>query len=627
MKRTRLLILALALTFLLPAFMGRAEEEKPLVVASVTKMNGNFTTNMWGNNTSDVDMRLLLHGLPLVYKDVRQEAHAINQSVVRAFSERGEADGGRTLTITLQPYLVYNDGSPINARDYVFSILMTASRYIGDIGGSPVVMHFLKGSAEYAEDPTIPFTGVRLLQHDTFELTFTPETAQEGSLLHYLNYQPYPYGIIAPGCDILDDGEGVYIAGPWSAELLKTTLLAPDSGYLTYPKKTSGPYSLVSFDKESGVAELAINRNYFGNPYGVKSTIARLRYEHVQNKDILAKLLAGEVDVVNKVSADEIIREAASQPELSAIDYPREGLAFLGFATERPLVSGEGVRRAIAYSLQVDQIVRDYLGERGKRVYGFYGSDIAGSPEWASLVNSIPRYDLNAEAAVKELEQEGFVYAANGELFSADSGGVRYRLSDFVKPGDSARPESAAPPASITDNPEQVAKLVPLSITIGITPENEAANQVVSQLEQNLPRIGAQLNVTILTMPSLLEHYYRQVERTCDLYFLGSNFMKDFAGNPSGYSPESFDLGNTPSALRDPVMAELTRRIRDAFTAGPAEYRAVWSEYQNHLASVLPVIPLYTNEYADLVAAASGLKDYHPESHWSWAEAIVYAGK
>lgn len=39
----------------------------------------------------------------------------------------------------------------------------------------------------------------------------------------------------------------------------------------------------------------------------------------------------------------------------------------------------------------------------------------------------------------------------------------------------------------------------------------------------------------------------------------------------------------------------------------------------------LPIIPLYTNTYTDLYTASSRLTNYHPDQHWSWAEAIVYA--
>jgi ABC-type transport system substrate-binding protein len=103
------------------------------------------------------------------------------------------------------------------------------------------------------------------------------------------------------------------------------------------------------------------------------------------------------------------------------VDYEREGMAFVSFAAERALVSTAGVRRAIAYSLDEDKLIDDFLGERGTRVYGFYGSKIANDPQWRPYVNRIPRYQLDLSAAIAELEKDGFVYDAAGELYTAQS--------------------------------------------------------------------------------------------------------------------------------------------------------------------------------------------------------------
>ena len=66
-------MLVLALMLILPSAAIAAEAERPLVVASLTQMSGTFTTNMWGNNTADVDMRLLLHSYPAIYENLNQQ--------------------------------------------------------------------------------------------------------------------------------------------------------------------------------------------------------------------------------------------------------------------------------------------------------------------------------------------------------------------------------------------------------------------------------------------------------------------------------------------------------------------------------------------------------------------------
>lgn len=253
------------------------------------------------------------------------------------------------------------------------------------------------------------------------------------------------------------------------------------------------------------------------------------------------------MDLINKVTATSVVRQALAQNGMKHVDYEREGMAFVSFAAERALVSTAGERRAIAYSLDEDKLIDDFLGERGTRVYGFYGSKIANDPQWRPYVNRIPRYQLDLSAAIAELEEDGFVYDAAGELYTAQSEGIRYRLSDYVRPETEEGMAEQSAPESIANKPELVAKLIPLSLTMGVSEDNEAANLIVSQLEQNLPKVGAQFNVMVFPMDVLLEHYYRQTARTCDFYFLGSNFMKDLPATRAATHPNPLTWAIRPT--------------------------------------------------------------------------------
>ena len=74
--------------------------------------------------------------------------------------------------------------------------------------------------------------------------------------LGLLSYVPYPISVIAPGCEVADDGSGAYIRNSdanvtepvFTAELLEKTILDPETGYMSHPSVVSGPYKLVSFD-------------------------------------------------------------------------------------------------------------------------------------------------------------------------------------------------------------------------------------------------------------------------------------------------------------------------------------------------------------------------------------------
>lgn len=590
-------MMVLALMMTLPSAALAAEGGKPLVVASTTQMSGNFTTNMWGNNTSDVDMRLLLHGYPTVYENLDQQ-YEVNEVVLINLTTRDENDGGKTFSFKIKPGLRYNDGSPITAKDYVFSVLLSSSPYIEGLGGSPIVFDYIKGAQDYAQDPTKPFAGVRLLGDMSFSLTITPESFPHANEMIYALVQPYPYQVIVPGSDIKDDGQGAYVSGQWTLDVLMESMLNPETGYLSHPMVTSGPYSLVSYDPLTGRAEMEINPNFQGNPYGQKPTIQRLVYEPIANKDIITKLKNGEVDLINKATARSVTDAAAQDASLQSVEYEREGMAYLLAATEKEVMSTVGVRKAVAYSLDVPTMIDQFIGGKGFRVSGFYGLVTARSPEFRAQINRIPVYNLNQELALQAVVDDGFILNELGEPYDEKAGGIRHR--------------------------QGAAGLIPLSITLGITPDNPAADIVARQLEQNLPKIGAQFNLAMLNMPSLLKQYYRQGERTSDLLFLGSNFMKDFTGNPAGYSAESFDMGNNPAALVDKQLSDLSVSLRRTANNRNA-YVQIWRSYQTRLAEILPIIPLYTNIYTDIYSDLSGLTDYHPENYWSWGEAILYA--
>ena len=78
MMKNRLLALLLALALTLSALPLAALAEKPetteapiaypdeLIVGHPTEMRGDFFTEMFGNNTADIDVRSLIHGYNLV---------------------------------------------------------------------------------------------------------------------------------------------------------------------------------------------------------------------------------------------------------------------------------------------------------------------------------------------------------------------------------------------------------------------------------------------------------------------------------------------------------------------------------------------------------------------------------
>lgn len=54
-----------------------------LIVGHPTITNGDFFTEMFGNNTADIDVRALIHGYNLINWDQNQGTYVLDPSVVR----------------------------------------------------------------------------------------------------------------------------------------------------------------------------------------------------------------------------------------------------------------------------------------------------------------------------------------------------------------------------------------------------------------------------------------------------------------------------------------------------------------------------------------------------------------
>ena len=110
-----------------------------LTVGNTTEMRGDFFTEMWGNSTSDIDVRELLHGCDLVRWDGINGMFTYNPAVVTRCSATESPNGDRTFTFFLKDNLRYSDGSPITAWDYAFSHLLVLSRELEGAGATYIV--------------------------------------------------------------------------------------------------------------------------------------------------------------------------------------------------------------------------------------------------------------------------------------------------------------------------------------------------------------------------------------------------------------------------------------------------------------------------------------------------------
>ena len=473
---------------------GTAPEEEEAVypdelqVGHTTVLKGDFFTEMFGNNTSDIDVRALIHGYNLVNWDQNQGKYLFDRSVVESVLVADDEIGNRTYLIALYDDLYYSDGTPITAWDYAFSLLLMMSPEIEQIGGKIYRAEHILGYEDYIRGVTPYLSGVGVIDEHQLSITldhdFLPYFFETGLLLCV----PYPIHVLAPGCrvyagDLYDMGGGygygVRIGNAdgsteepiYTAELLRKTILDPETGYNSHPAVSSGPYVLTDYDPVKAEAHFRINDNFKGawaystlpenfafdvkkyegvgsgtiqhnshkgpnyfqvmqydadgneDPiYLVKPTIEKIALSLANNDTMAQDLADGKFHLVNKAAYGPTILqcmgtfqypEGEQGPDMSGIkstSYPRIGLAFLTFSYDWDTVHDKEVRQAIAWCMDRDQLTKDYCQGFGVVVDGYYGIE-----QWEYLIVTgqldypvnLLEEDLIARMTDEQLEEMG----------------------------------------------------------------------------------------------------------------------------------------------------------------------------------------------------------------------------
>ena len=652
MKKLLACILALLLALAAPLALAEAEvpNYEELVVGSTTALSGNFFTDMWGNNTSDADVRMLLHGYNLMQWNTELGNYGVDDSVVSGLVVTDRHDGNRTYTIALYEDMVYSDGTPITAYDYAFSILLSVAPEVAAIGGAVNGSDYIVGIEDYKAGLTEILSGVRVLGDYQLSITVKGEYLPFFYELALLDYNPYPIHVIAPGCEVVDEGEGVYIRNipveneeaedvpteeaeeepTFTAELLQETILNPETGYQSHPSVVSGPYVLTSYDAQTRTANFEINKEYKGNSIGQLPQIPRLVFKTVVNETMIADLLSGKVDLLNKCVNAEVLTEGmrlVAENEISVSNYARSGYSFISYACEQDAVASEKVRQAIAHCFDKDTFVADYVRNFGLRVDGYYGIGqwmyqlVEGSlaapveapaetataeelaayeaelAQWDELsLEDMKIYNLDLKAAEQLLVDDGWTLNLEGEAFDAEKDAVRCKKIEE--------------------------ELVALDLSM-IYPEGNTVGTYMEAFVANLAEIGIVLKAEAVPFNDLLKAYYRQTERDCDMIYLATNFNYVFEPSSTFSIEDAYQGENNRTGIVDKKLYELAVDMRKTEPGDVLSYCQKWVAFQEYYSEVLPTVPVYSNVYFDFYTP--NLQEYYVGANASWAQAIVGA--
>lgn len=592
-----------------------------ITVGSVTKVAGQFSTDMFGNNTSDIDIRALLHGYSTVaYTD--DASYTLDETVAQVDVATEDDFGNKVYVFHVNDGLTYNDGTPITAKDYAFSVLLQSAPQMAELGASTSGYWHIQGYDQYASGERNYLSGVRLLDDMTFSLTIRANALPYYYELTYVNVTPYPISVIAPGCTVEDDGDGAYIDGEFTAAVLEKTMLDPETGYCSHPMVTSGPYQLESYNGETGEVVLKANTRYVGNYAGQRPLIETVVLRETTNAQALAELADGTLDIVNKISDSQVIAEGVaqlSQGTLQASNYLRSGLGFLALACEQGPTSQENIRKAISYCLDQDAFVTAFTGTYGQPVYSWYGLGQWMASEYVSTAGEdLNTYEMNLDTATTLVERAGYVYNAEGDAFREGEDTVRYRLLRGTALNEYNALEDPVVEAVQVGNKN----LLPLEIKFARVENNRMCDLVVEQLVPNLEAIGFKVEVVDLSFEDMLAQYYREVPRECNMFALATNFTHVFDPIYTWDGEAQYQGYLNTTGIDSTRLARQAARLRSTTPGDTERYLQRWQQLMTIFNDELPAIPLYSNMYFDFYA--NRVQNYAANAHWSWSAAILY---
>ena len=577
-----------------------------IIIGSTTDLSGEFIP-FFQNGAADNDIYQMTNGYSTVAVTSAGE-FIVDTTVVKDSKVTDNEDGSKTYTWTINSGLVWNDGTPITAKDYVANLLLWSSKLVSDMGANnTIVGMYFKGFADYSSAKTKEFSGVNLISDDTFAVTIDAANLPYFYELGLVSVQPTKLSFYTDDqVTIADDGKGAYLSDNFTLENYEAKINAART---TIPAITCGPYNAVSFNESSKEAVIEVNPKFVGDEEGLKPLIKTIIYKKVTTETALDELKTGSVDLLNGMaSGDEINAglDLVDKGGFAYTSYDRNGYGKLQFVCDFGPTQFVEVRQAVAQLLDRNDFAKAFTGGFGSVVNGPYGPAMWMYQDTKdTLDEKLNAYAYSLDNAVKVLEEGGWVYDKDGKDYTS---GVRYKKLDD-------------------------GTYMPLILEWASSEQNAVSDLLVVKLQNNpdVAAAGIQINQTVMTFTELLSYLYRDGSTdkkysvpTYNMFNLGTGFtpIYDMAATYTS-DPERIKAGDNTNFITD---EELSKLAKDMVLVDPTDKTTFESKFVSFIERwnyLLPDLPLYSNTYHDFYNAK--LKNYNPNGIWDMSYALMKA--
>ncbi len=373
--------------------------------------------------------------------------------------------------------------------------------------------------------------------------------------------------------------------------------------YRFNPDVTSGPYKFVEF--ANSMAKVTINENFKGNAEGKKPTIQNVVVQTVNQKLDLDLALAGTIDIVpGLIEGAKIDKAKENTDKVGTHSFSRNGYGLLNIITDMGATQYQGVRQAIAYSLDRNEFIQTIAGGYGTVVNGAFGvAQFEYLDKGAEFNEKAINYTRNAELANQALDTTPYTFEADGttpwdpakaqEMFNSNKDGFDYFRYDAE--GNQLR-----------------------VIHEGST-NNEVSDLIATQLPDNTKLVGMNYIFNPVDFATLLDHYYYPDAADAEaptVFNMGTGFA--IPNDPYyGYHSSQIDVGGNYNRVNVPELDTILETMRKSDSSDPTAWLNGWLEFQLWFNEYLPNIPLYANEYYDVFTTRVKGLEATPMHDWS----------
>ena len=605
---------------------SESEDTEPhdnkVIYGSSTEISGDLGNAWWSNNATDKLVRDLINDYDVIVFDQFGQMK-VNETVAESVTDETDSEGVLTYTVKIKQGLVYNNGTPITAADYVAYALVQLSPATLQAGAT-INADTTVGGTAYQKGESKVLSGVRLIDEYTYSISIPAEYAQYYYGLTYASLSPLYLPLYSSAdLTVKDDGEGAYLDG---GELVADEINA--SRYVYEGRVAAGPYVIKSLDTGALTATLEINPNYAGNFEGQKPSIKTIVVVKAEDDTMMDAFQTGEITFLSQLSDGDQIETAMDMVDdggYSYCHYTRNGYGKIMFQCDGGPTQFAAVRQAIAYLLDREEFTSTFTGGYGSVVNGPYSTAQWMYQDSEELFNEkLNNYSYDPAKAVELLEADGWTLNADGTPYSGT--GVRYKEVTAEQAGNYAK--------NVTLDNGKI--LMPLYI-MWASSENNPVSDLLSTMLCNGKQTadaGMVIEQNNMAFPELLNWIYRDTSVgdqygvfTYGMFNLATGFAEvyDYAFNfASDPESEYVKMGYNQNYIFDKELDDLS--VEMVYKAAPGDDAAFLDYFQKFIIrwnELLPEIPLYCNDYHTFFP--SWLENYNESSMWDFQKAILYA--